>query len=208
MLFADQHFWQVFTERSGPDPLFLFKEMKTVDLKAIDALARPAVDHLGLELLDVEWRREQGTWLLRVTIDRRPDQGYIDHDDCARVSRALSALFDVHEALPDIHYNLEVSSPGVDRPLKRPEHFERCLGKRARIRLRAEAPFQDPGDPEAKPRRNFVGTLLSVGAQTVSGAEPAPAEAVRLLPDGLKDQSRSVVLPLSAMEKANLIYEF
>lgn len=180
--------------------------MKPVDLKALDELIRPAIQAQGYELLEVEWRREQGSWVLRITIDHlfgpehAAPQAYISHADCVNVSRELSALLDVHDVLP-VAYNLEVSSPGVDRPLKTAPHFARFLNQRARVRLRPEAalPPPDPSRPDSRPRRNFTGTILAVDQGE---------ERVRLLPDGAKTPEEAVELPLSAMEKANLIYEF
>ena len=84
------------------------------------ALLEPPVQALGYELVDLE-ARIGGNGLLRVYIDR--DDG-VDLDDCERVSRQLSAFLDVEEPLPG-SYTLEVSSPGLDRPLRTAEHFER-----------------------------------------------------------------------------------
>ena len=180
--------------------------MKPVDLAALDDLIRPAIQAQGYELLEVEWRREMGTWILRLTIDhlftpgQAMPQAYISHADCVNVSRAVSALLDVRDVLPEA-YNLEVSSPGVDRPLKTLPHFARFLNQRARVRLRPEAalPPPDPSRPDSKPRRNFTGTILAV-----QEAE----QQVRLLPDGAKTPDEAVDLPLVGLEKANLIYEF
>lgn len=179
--------------------------MKPVDLKALDQLIRPAAQAQGYELLEIEWHREQGTWILRITIDHlfgpgHAPQTYISHADCVNVSRELSAILDVHDVLPEA-YNLEVSSPGVDRPLKTAPHFARHLNQRARVRLRPEAalPPPDPSRPDSKPRRNFTGTILAVHETE---------QRVRLLPDGAKTPDEAVELPLSGMEKANLIYEF
>lgn len=185
---------------------------KTIDMQALYALCRPAVEAQGYELLELEWTREQGTFVLRVTIDHLigaqdpakvgPDGApiYISHADCVNVSRELSALLDVHDVLPAA-YNLEVSSPGVDRPLKTAAHFQRHLNHRARVRLRPEAalPPPDPTRPDSRPRRNFTGTLL--------GLDPE-AQVLRLLPDGAKAEHEAVSLPLCGIEKANLIYQF
>jgi len=111
------------------------------------ALLEPPVQALGYELVDLE-AQIGGNGLLRVYIDR--DEG-IDLDDCERVSRQLSAFLDVEEPLPG-SYRLEVSSPGLDRPLRTAEHFERFAGHEAKIRL---AVAQDG-------RRNFKGTLCGI----------------------------------------------
>ena len=116
-----------------PDPPFFLKEaMKPVDLKALTKLIEPAVDGQGYELVDLEWTRGLSGWVLRVTIDRLPGQGHVSHQDCVAVSREASALLDVHDVLPGA-YSLEVSSPGVDRPLKKGRDFARFIGKKAKF---------------------------------------------------------------------------
>lgn len=176
--------------------------MKAPDLNALDLLIRPAVEGQDYELIELEWTRQLGKNVLRVTIDRRPGQGFVSHEDCVRVSREVSALLDVNDAAVQGVYSLEVSSPGVDRPLKKGSDFERLVGQKARVRLRAEAPRSfatqnlspDPQTGEAaKPRRNFVGTIDSV-----------EGERVRLLVEG----AGPFDLYVPEMEKANLVYEF
>src|SRR5688500_13099046 len=107
-----------------------------IDLHKLEALVRPAVEGQGYELVEIEWKREQVGWVFRLFIDKRPGEGYVSHEDCVNVSREVSALLDVHDALPTAHYSLEVSSPGVNRPLKRSADFNRFVGKRVKVRLR------------------------------------------------------------------------
>jgi ribosome maturation factor RimP len=101
-------------------------------LEAIGRYAGGLVADMGLELVDVQYRREGHGWVLRLYIDS--EQG-ITIDDCAAVSREISAWLDV-EDLIDQAYHLEVSSPGLDRPLTRMEHFARFTGQKARIKLK------------------------------------------------------------------------
>ena len=115
---------------------------------AVEGFARPIVDDLGLELVEVEFRRESAGWILRLFIDR---EGGVSIDDCASVSRQVSAYLEV-EDLIDHAYNLEVSSPGLERPLKKREDFVRFSGRKARIKLK------DPVDGQ----RVFIGLLGSV----------------------------------------------
>ena len=112
-------------------------------------LLEPPVDALGYELLHLEFSSGDGNRVLRVYIDA---PGGIRVDDCAVVSRQLSAVLDVEDALPS-SYLLEVSSPGLDRPLVKPEHFRRFAGSRARVVLRT--PMNG--------RRRFIGELLEAG---------------------------------------------
>ena len=93
-------------------------------------IAEPLVTHEGLEMVDVEFRRESRGMVLRLYLDR---ESGVSLDDLSRVSRQLGDLLDVHDAVPG-PYTLEVSSPGINRRLRRPEHFLRYLGKRVRVR--------------------------------------------------------------------------
>ncbi len=168
--------------------------MKPADLITLEALIRPAVDGQGYELVDLEWKREQGGNVLRLYIDRLSGQGYVSLDDCAKISHEVSTLLDVHEAFPGV-YNLEVSSPGVNRPLKRPADFARFISQRAKVRLRPEAARPMTSAPHAEesvPRRNFLGKIKSVQNDTL-----------RLI----TDDAGEVDLCISEIDKANLVYE-
>ena len=111
----------------------------------LTALIEPAVENLGYELSDVEMNIGGRDGLIRLYIDR--PQG-IDLDDCSAVSRQVSAILDVEEPLPG-EYVLEVSSPGLDRKLTKPAHFQRFMGEDVRVKLR----FPLEG------RRNYRGAL-------------------------------------------------
>ena len=87
---------------------------------------------MGLELVDIEYRREGEGWVLRIFLDS-PDG--IGLDQCTKVSREVSFFLDVEDLIPHA-FNLEVSSPGLERPLKSVADFKRFIGKKARIRLR------------------------------------------------------------------------
>ncbi len=91
----------------------------------------PAVQALGYELVGVEYRAGKGDGLLRVYIDSPTGVGV---DDCARVSHQVSGILDVDDPISG-HYTLEVSSPGLDRPLFSAEHFRRFAGQRVKIQL-------------------------------------------------------------------------
>jgi ribosome maturation factor RimP len=114
------------------------------DSEALDrlrqAVARVAASH-GLEIFDLQFRREAAGWVLRVTIDRPDEAGgdgreSVGIDDCQRVSHDLSALLDVEEDLTagaTGGYTLEVSSPGLDRPLRHERDYRRFAGRLAKI---------------------------------------------------------------------------
>ncbi len=144
------------------------------------ALAEPVVTTAGLELVDVQYRPEGGRAVLRLLIDR--PTGGVTIDELARISRELGHLLDAHDAVPG-RYHLECSSPGVNRPLIRPEHFRRAVGQRVFVRMRT--PVQG--------RRQFHGTLAEVAAAEAVVDDPAVGR---------------VALPLADVERANIEYDF
>lgn len=144
-------------------------------LEQLQALLAPVVEALGYECWGVEFISQGKHSLLRV---------YIDHangilvDDCEKVSRQLSGVLDVEDPI-SVEYTLEVSSPGMDRPLFTLEHFARYVGEQVKIKLRS--PFEG--------RRNFQGVLRGVEEQDV----------VVLVDD------HEYLLPIDAVDKANII---
>ncbi len=121
---------------------FLYFGETVERLERVRALAERAGQTYGLEIFDVQFRREAAGWVLRVTIDRagladtqaRPGSPVdsVGVDDCRNVSHDLSALLDVDEAI-DRAYTLEVTSPGLDRPLRHSGDYERFRGRLAQI---------------------------------------------------------------------------
>lgn len=98
-------------------------------VERVTSIVLPLLTESGLELVDVEFRREAGGWVLRLYLDKR---GGVTLGDCQQVSEELSDLLDV-EKLIDHPYTLEVSSPGLDRPLRRESDFLHFVGERARV---------------------------------------------------------------------------
>ncbi|MCL6637396.1 MAG: ribosome maturation factor RimP [Alicyclobacillus sp.] len=97
----------------------------------VEQLALPIVDEFGLELVDIEYKKEGSNWYLRVFIDK---PGGVDIDDCSRVSERLSERLDEVDPIPTSYY-LEVSSPGAERPLKKPADFARAVGQYVHVSL-------------------------------------------------------------------------
>ena len=95
-----------------------------------EALLQPIVDRLGFELVDVEYVKEGSTWYLRAYVDK---EGGITINDCEAVSRAFSEKLDEKDFI-DEAYIMEVSSPGLGRPLKKEKDFARSIGKEVEIR--------------------------------------------------------------------------
>jgi len=99
----------------------------------IRQLAEPMLAFVGMELIQVECLKMKTRWLVRIYMDR--EEGGVTLDDCALVSNQLGDLLDVHDVPPG-PYTLEVSSPGLDRPLQRDKDFLKYRGSRINVRLR------------------------------------------------------------------------
>jgi ribosome maturation factor RimP len=162
-----------------------------IDLAHISQIVTPVIEGARYELVDLEWKRELGAWVLRLYIDKpggphAPGEG-ITLDACAEVSQELSTVLDVSEAMPVAgSYQLEVGSPGIDRPLRRATDFQRAVGKK--IKLRTRRPLG-----EAPGRRNYAGVLTDV--------KDADADTILSIDVG----DRVCEVPLAELEKANLI---
>ena len=144
----------------------------------LEKLLEPSIERLGYELSDLEVRLGGKSGVIRLFIDH-PDG--IGVEDCEKVSSAVSALLDVEDPIPD-HYDLEVSSPGWNRKLRKVEHFQRFAGETVKVELR----FPIAG------RKRFRGTLVSsddanivVDVDGVSHTLPmATIDTARLVPAG------------------------
>ncbi|APR81055.1 Hypothetical protein A7982_06402 [Minicystis rosea] len=113
-----------------------------IDLARIREAIGPVLSAHGVSLVDLEWTTERVGWVLRVTIEREgtTDQGGgVTLEDCADVSRDVSSVLDTEDLIAP-HYNLEVSSPGLDRPLRTPAEFARFVGQTAKVKLSRPAP--------------------------------------------------------------------
>lgn len=96
----------------------------------VTELVTPIVSEMGLELVDIEYKKEGSNWFLRVFIDN--EVGNIDIDDCALVSEKLSQKLDETDPIPTAYF-LEVSSPGAERPLRNDKDFKKAVGKHVNI---------------------------------------------------------------------------
>ena len=122
--------------------------------KDVEALVAPVVEAAGLEIWEVTFGREQGRRTLRVTVDR---DGGVDLDTIADVSERLSRRLDLEGFAGDRAFALEVSSPGLERPLGSPRHFERSVGQQVKVRT-VEA---------LDGRRVHEGALVSADAEAI-----------------------------------------
>jgi ribosome maturation factor RimP len=147
-------------------------------------LLEPVLARDEFELVEVEWQREGGAWVLRLFIDK---PGGIGVDDCHAASRLVETILDVEDFIEPA-YSLEVSSPGLERPMRKPEDFQRFAGQRAKVK--AFGPIESaPGLP---PRKQWTGTLCGF-----SGG------AVEIEADG-----RVHRIPVDRIAKAHLEYDF
>lgn len=158
----------------------------SMDLEKIRGAAERVARSLGVEVVDVEWKVGKQR-LLRLYIDRPPLPGQtigsgISHSDCEAVSNQLSVILDVEELVPGPGYVLEVSSPGLDRKLIKPEDFTRFAGRLARVWL--SEPVEN--------QKYFEGRLGGI-------ADGAVQMSVR---------DRMISFPFANIRKANLVVEF
>jgi ribosome maturation factor RimP len=107
--------------------------MNNEDTSGIASLLQPSFAQLGLELVDVVWSGRGRGAVLRLVIDRV--EGGVTLDDCERASNTASAVLDASDPI-DHPYRLEVSSPGAERPIRRPEDWTAAVGRRVNVRLR------------------------------------------------------------------------
>lgn len=147
-------------------------------LEEVRQVIEPLLQSQGFELVDLEYQRWPQGWVLRIYLDR---EGGITLDDCAEVSGEIGAVLEVKDVIPN-PYVLEVSSPGLTRPLRKPEDFNKFSNRLVKIKL------YEP----VEGRKNFRGNLLGL-----------EGEKVRLEIEG-----RVYELPLQGIAKANLEIEF
>jgi len=158
-------------------------------VEQVRALAGRVAGSYGLDIFDVQFRREGQGLVLRVQIDRPGPAATatdsVSVDDCARISRDLSAVLDVEDLVPDA-YTLEVSSPGLDRPLRSADDYRRFSGRRAKLVMR------EPVDGQ----KYFKGRL--------GGVEDGAVVAVLIdAEDGRRHR-----VPIDVITRANLEVEF
>ena len=146
----------------------------------IDEIAQRVGASEGIEIVDVQLLGGGKARLLRIFIDK--PEG-VTHTDCEMISHQVGTILDVEDVIPGSGYTLEVSSPGLERALKKPHDFERFAGKKAAFLLRQPVENQ----------RRWVGAIAGISDGVVT-IEPAPG--------------RSIQFPLELIEKANLKFEW
>lgn len=171
---------------SGRAHFFLFRNVSAIGSEPIAEQARrllePLIEREGFELVEVEWAREGASWVLRLYVDH-PGGVTIEH--CEQLSRTVETVLDVEELIEPA-YSLEVSSPGLDRPLRKPADFQRYAGQRAHVKT------YGPIDTPSGPRKNWTGTLVGFSEG-----------AVEIEVDGTLHR-----IPHEKIAKAHLEYDF
>jgi ribosome maturation factor RimP len=164
---------------------FFGKNMSNMDVTGqVESIIKPVLDAEDFELVDIEYKREGQSMVLRLYIDK---EGGITLDDCSTVSHELSNILDIEDIISG-QYTLEVSSPGINRPLKKVADYERYTGEFIKIRT-----FEMLPDDSGNKRKTFLGKLLSIS-------------------DGLVKlhlkEGQNVSIPFEKIAKANLEFEF
>ena len=146
-------------------------------MEKVRSRIEPIVREEGLELLDVVWTLDHGRQILRVLLDK--EGGGVTVDDCTRVSHAIEDVIEVEELIPR-KYDLEVSSPGLNRPLLKPAHFEKVVGKI--IRVKTDVPLEG--------RQNYCGILNRISGDIFF----------------VEIDKKEYAIPFERVDKANLEY--
>jgi len=155
-----------------------------VDLAKVHGAIAPVLAAHGVTLVELQWQTDRGGWTLRLTIERTGTleaAGGVTLEDCVEVSRDVSSVLDVEDLIAQ-HYNLEVSSPGLDRKLRGPEDFVRFRGQLAKVKLSRPAPDG---------QRVLRGTLAEIADGRVA-----------VLADG-----KLIDVPFEDVEEARLVFE-
>ncbi|MFA6498068.1 MAG: ribosome maturation factor RimP [Desulfurivibrionaceae bacterium] len=147
-------------------------------VRRLTELVVPVVVGSGCELVELQFRREAPGWVLRLVID---NENGIGIDDCSRISREVAHLLEVEDPIEQ-SYSLEVSSPGLDRPLKRERDFLRCKGKKAKVVV------MEPIDGQ----NQWIGLIEDVTQESVT----------------LRTDHGIIEIPFTRMKKARLVIEF
>ena len=147
-----------------------------LDSDGLESLFAPIVQGLGFSLWGVALRSSQYHALVRIFIDH--DDG-ITVDNCSEVSHQLSGILDVEDPI-SVAYTLEVSSPGLERPLMKLEHFQQYVGHTIKVRL----------SWAVQERKNFLGTLAKIDDEDIT----------------MEVDGEIIEFPLNAVKRANLIY--
>lgn len=166
-------------------------------MSQIRALAEQVSTREGCYLYDIEFVGAGQGRVLRVTIDKDGESG-VSVEDCTNVSRGLNLVLDVEDVVPGGAYSLEVSSPGLERVLKEPRHFERAIGQKVLARtFQPLAQFNENLPPELSKAKQVQGVLNA-----------ADGQGLRFEYAGPKGDLTEIFVPMESVTKAHIVYEF
>ncbi len=185
-------------------------------MSEIRKLAEEVSAREGCYLYDVEFVGAGNGRVLRVTIDKDAEGG-VSVEDCTNISRAINLRLDVEDVIPGGQYNLEVSSPGLERPLKEPRHYKGALSKLINVKSFAPlAQFNESLPPELLKAKQIQGPLKSFDdkglyVEYVPPAKPSQAKngVSKLLNDSAGEAgTNTVYVPFESVTKAHVVFEF
>ncbi len=161
----------------------------------LEEIAKEVAAREGCEIYDLEFTPQR---VLRVFLDKA--EGQVSVADCANVSRGLNLMLDVDDVIPGGAYNLEVSSPGLERTLKRPEHYKKVVGKKIWLRVTQALSSLGVEDKKIGSAKQVQGTLTEMteeGLRLEVDSEAAPVKV-----------SITILVPWDKIEKAKTVFEF
>lgn len=159
-------------------------------LEKIEELANTVATKEGLRIYDLELVGQGGSRTLRVFIDN--EAGGVGIDDCAKVSRGLSELLDSADPIPGGQYELEVSTPGLDRKLRKPWHFQAAVGKNIEVRLTQNLATFGMKNKSFLTAKRFEKTLKSADAENAE----------------FQFEEETILIPYKEIEKAKVVFDF
>lgn len=151
---------------------------KSTIKSAIEVMVQPYLNDNGFELVDIEYIKEGSNWFLRIFVDK---EGGIDIDECGRISEYVSEQLDQNDPITGAYF-LEVSSPGAERPLKKPEDVSKAIGKY--VLFTTYEPINGS--------KEFEGSLISFDGETVA----------------IRSGNKEYVLPYDKVASARLAIQF
>ncbi len=149
--------------------------------QSISSLAMPLIEEQGLELVDIEVTKKGNSPWIRLFIDRKEKDASISAGELGNFNQALGQILDIDDIVPE-SYLLEVSSPGLNRRLKKTEHFLRCIGDNIKVKARKKIDG----------KKRFSGKLIGADESEIT----------------LEIDGQNMTIPLEDIKKANLEYQF
>ena len=151
-------------------------------------------------LYDLEWVGQGNGRTLRVFIDKEGEEG-VSIDDCSKVSRGLDLVLDIEELVPGGAYQLEVSSPGLERRLSQPWHFEKASGELAQFQLnQALGDIMPNCDPKSSKRKKLTGVIV--------GNDDQGVKVIVTEEKQLTEGKEEVVIPFKCIHKSRVVYTY